>query len=146
MRKAMKIMSTGRGIRTAALLGALTLAAGMATAADTKVTLTGAEETPAVTTAATGSGTISVGADKTVSGSVTTKGVVGTAGHIHLAAPGQKGPPVITLTQTADGVWSVPAGSTLTDEQYASYKAGNLYVNIHSAANKGGEIRGQIKP
>ena len=28
----------------------------------------------------------------------------------------------------------------------ASYKAGNLYYNIHSAAWKSGEIRGQIKP
>jgi len=40
----------------------------------------------------------------------------------------------------------VPAGSKLTDAQYESYKAGNLYVNVHSAANKGGEIRAQIKP
>ncbi len=40
----------------------------------------------------------------------------------------------------------MPEGSKLTDEQYAAYKAGNLYVNVHSAANKGGEIRAQLKP
>ena len=136
---------TDQGVQLAIVACSLTIT-GAALAGDTKVTLSGAEETPAVTTAATGSGTISVGADKTVSGTVTTKGLVGTAAHIHLAAPGQKGPPVITLTQTAEGIWSVPAGSTLTDEQYASYKAGHLYVNVHSAANKGGEIRGQLKP
>ena len=34
----------------------------------------------------------------------------------------------------------------LTDAQYEAFKAGNLYVNVHSAANKGGEIRGQLKP
>jgi hypothetical protein len=39
-------------------------------------------------------------------------------------------------------VWNVPLGTKLTDAQYESYKAGNLYFNIHSAANKAGEIRG----
>ena len=34
----------------------------------------------------------------------------------------------------------------LTEAQMASLKAGNLYVNVHSAANPGGEIRGQLKP
>jgi hypothetical protein len=125
---------------------AMVLSAGMALAADTRVVLSGAEETPAVTTAASGSGTISVGADKSVSGSITTKDVLGTAAHIHLAAPGKSGPPVITLAKSADNVWSVPAGSVLTDDQYASYQAGNLYINVHSAAHKPGEIRGQLKP
>jgi CHRD domain len=129
-----------------ALTGLLALSAGLATAAETKVTLTGAQETPAVATSATGNGTITVAADKSVSGSVTTKGIVGTAAHIHLAAVGQKGPPVISLAKTAEDVWSVPAGSKLTDEQYASYQAGNLYINVHSAENKGGEIRGQLQP
>jgi len=34
----------------------------------------------------------------------------------------------------------------LTEAQMRSYKAGQLYVNVHSAANKGGEIRGQLEP
>jgi hypothetical protein len=127
----------------AALLAVLAFGA---SAAESKVTLTGAEETPAVTTAATGSGIITVNADKSVSGSVTTQGLVGTAAHVHVGAPGKKGPPAITLEKAGDGVWKVPAGSTFTDEQYASYQAGNLYINVHSADNKGGEIRGQLKP
>ena len=101
---------------------------------------------PAVETAATGTGTITVGADKSISGSVTTKGVEGVAAHIHHAAAGKNGPPIVALEKTGDGVWSVPKGSKLTEEQVAAYKAGELYVNVHSAAHKGGEIRAQIKP
>lgn len=110
------------------------------------VKLNGQEETPPVTTAATGTANITVGADKSVKGNVSTNGVEGTAAHIHIGAAGEKGPPVITLTKGASGEWTVPTEATLTDEQYAAYKAGKLYVNVHSAANKGGEIRGQLKP
>jgi hypothetical protein len=101
---------------------------------------------PAVTTSATGGGTITVGTDKSVTGSIKTSGIAGTMAHIHQAAAGQNGPPIITLTKSSDNVWSVPAGSKLTDAQYESFKAGNLYVNVHSDAHKGGEIRTQLKP
>jgi hypothetical protein len=40
----------------------------------------------------------------------------------------------------------VPPSIRLNDVQYEAYKLGNLYVNVHSAANPGGEIRGQITP
>jgi hypothetical protein len=124
----------------------LVLATAAAMAADVKVKLTGAEETPPVTTSATGTATIAVAADKSVSGIIKTEGIDGTVAHIHTGAPGQSGPPIITLVKGADGAWSVPAGSKLTDEQYADFKAGDLYVNVHSAQHKAGEIRGQIKP
>jgi CHRD domain-containing protein len=111
------------------------------------VKLSGSEQNPPVTTSASGSGTITVKDDKTVSGSVKTTGVVGTAAHIHMAPAGRNGPVIVTLTKSSDGnTWSVPAGAKLTDAQYDAYKAGGLYVNVHSAANKGGEIRGQLKP
>jgi hypothetical protein len=119
---------------------------GSANATDVKVTLSGAEEVPAVTTSATGTGTISIKDDKTITGSVTTKDIAGVAAHIHRAAPGKNGPPVVPLTKTAEGVWSVAEGTKLSDELLAAFKAGELYVNVHSAANKGGEIRGQLKP
>jgi hypothetical protein len=109
-------------------------------------TLSGREEVPPVSTTASGTSTITVGADKSVSGTVTTTGVAGTAAHIHMAAMGQNGPVIVPLTKTSDNVWSVPAGTKLTDAQYDAFKAGNLYVNVHSAANKGGEIRAQLKP
>ena len=125
---------------------AIALSSGLASAQEVHVALSGAEETPPVTTAASGSGTIKIADDKSVSGSVKTSGIAGVAAHIHVAPKGQAGPPIITLEKNADGVWSVPASAKLTDEQYASFKAGNLYVNVHSTDHKPGEIRAQLAP
>lgn len=113
---------------------------------EVKVTLSGDQEIPPVTTPASGTGTIIVGADKSISGNATISGMSVTVAHIHEAPPGKNGPIVFPLTKTSDTVWTVPAGVILTDAQYESYKAGNLYFNIHSAAHKAGEVRGQIKP
>lgn len=133
-------------LHTTAVATLLLLGTGQSLAGDSKVSLSGKEEVPAVETAASATGTITVGADKSISGSVTTKGVNGIAAHIHQAAAGQNGPPIVALEKSSEGVWSVPQGSKLTDQQLASYKAGELYVNVHSAEHKGGEIRAQIKP
>jgi CHRD domain len=134
-------------LQRAAFATLLAASFSLASAKDEKITLTGAQEVPAVTTDAKGEGVIKIGMDKSVSGKITTTGIEGTMGHIHEgAAPGQNGPPIITLEKAADGSWSVPAGSKLTDEQYDAFKAGKLYVNIHSAAHKGGEIRAPLKP
>jgi hypothetical protein len=135
--------SSARALVASAVLLA---GSGSAFAVDVKVHLIGAEETPPVTTSASGTGTISIAADKSVTGTLKTTGIEGTVAHIHVGAPGQAGPPIITLTKGADGTWTVPAGSKLTDEQYGSFKAGNLYVNVHSDAHKPGEIRAQLKP
>jgi len=40
----------------------------------------------------------------------------------------------------------VPAGAKLTPEQILAWKAGNLYVNVHTAEHPGGEVRAQLKP
>ena len=123
---------------------ALCLSGGIAVAADLK--LSGANEVPPVTTAASGAGTITVADDGSVSGSVKVAGVAATMAHIHVGAAGKNGPVIVTLVQTASGEWSVPAGAKLNAEQMKSYKAGELYVNVHSEANKGGEIRAPIIP
>jgi hypothetical protein len=128
------------------LLATLVITTSAAYAGDVKVNLTGNEEVPPVTTSATGMGTITVNDDMTVSGSITTKGVQGVAAHIHSAPAGKNGPPIISLAKAGDDKWTVPEGSKLTAEQYAAFKAGNLYVNVHSPTNKGGEIRAQLKP
>ena len=134
-------------LQRAAFATLLAASFSLASAKDVKITLTGDQEVPAVTTDAKGEGRIKIGDDKTVSGKITTSGIEGTMAHIHEgAAPGQNGPPIITLEKGADGSWSVPAGSKLTDEQYDAFKAGRLYVNVHSAEHKGGEIRAPLKP
>jgi hypothetical protein len=68
------------------------------------------------------------------------------AGHIHTGAAGTNGPVIVALAQNLvdSSNWS---GSTdFTSGQYAALLAGDLYVNIHSAVNPGGEIRGQLIP
>src|SRR5262245_42926208 len=99
------------------VISAFALFSNVAAAADVNVTLSGDQEVPAVTSTGAGTGVISIGTDRTVSGSVTTTGISGTAAHIHQAAPGKNGPVVIPLTKDKD-TYTVPAGSTLTVEQY----------------------------
>ena len=110
-----------------------------------KVNLTGTDEVPPLTVPGIGSGTIRVEDDGTVSGSITTKDVAGTMAHIHRGAKGTNGPVIVPLDKNGD-TYSVPAGRKLTDEQMKDLKAGNLYVNVHTAKNKGGEVRGQLTP
>ena len=108
--------------------------------------LSGDQEVPPVTTAARGKASITIAADKTVVGGVTTTGMQATAAHIHLAAVGKNGPVVITLTKDGQHGWLVPVDCELTDAQYASFKAGELYINVHSAAHEAGEVRTQLMP
>lgn len=66
-----------------------------------------------------------------------------TMAHIHgPAEPGANGGVVVPLTVAS--ATQLAGKVTLTDAQIADLKAGKYYVNIHTAANKGGEIRGQI--
>ena len=111
-----------------------------------KVNLSGAEEVPPVNTAAKGSGSIRVAKDGTVTGSVTTEGMNGVMAHIHQGAKGQNGPVIVPLEKKGDNTWAVPDGKKLTPAQMDALKAGNLYVNVHSPAHKGGEIRAQLQP
>lgn len=108
--------------------------------------LSGANEVPPVTTKASGRSTITVADDRTVSGSVIVDDMTATVAHIHQGAPGANGPILIPLTKTSDKMFSVPANTKLTDAQYAAYKAGNLYINVHSPSHPPGEIRVQMKP
>ena len=109
--------------------------------------LTGTQENPPVSTNATGTGIVSVNpVTRALTARVVTAGLVGTVAHIHTAAVGTNGAVSVGLTETptGSGVWTAAAGTILTEQQYSDLLSGNLYFNVHSAANPGGEIRGQI--
>lgn len=121
--------------------------AGMGTSDGVQVRMTGAEEVPPVNTTASGNGTVRVGEDMSVSGSLKLQNAAQIlVAHIHVGAAGVVGPVIIPLRKIADNEWEVPPGAKLTESQYQSYKAGGLYLNFHSAQYKGGEIRAQIRP
>jgi len=108
--------------------------------------LSGAQEVPPNTSTATGKSMIAVGADMSVTGSVEVMGMTPTAAHIHEAGAGANGPVIVPFTKTGANTFAPAAGAKLTEAQYASYKAGKLYVNVHSAQFPGGEIRMQMVP
>jgi hypothetical protein len=117
--------------------------------------LTGSQEVPAVKTSATGDGWALISSDgSTITYYVSYSGLSGAAvaAHIHTGATGQAGGIILPLKVTDS-----PMVGTLTSADFkasgpitsfadavAAIKGGQTYFNIHTAANGGGEIRGQI--
>ena len=145
------MQATIRKTTFAATLAATFILAGCATGgggttpSGQKVTLEGRYEVPAVDTTAVGTANVEIHADRSVKVKVIVSGMTPTASHIHEGAPGANGGVVVPLTKLGDNEFISADGAKLTDAQYAAYKAGNLYVNVHSAKHPGGEIRGQLK-
>ena len=110
-----------------------------------QVALSGSNEVPPVTTSASGTGTVTINPDRTVSANITVTGMTATASHIHEGAAGTNGPVIVPFIKNGDNTFTASEGAKLTESQYASYKAGNLYVNVHSGKNPGGEVRAQLK-
>jgi hypothetical protein len=81
-----------------------------------------------------------------ISGGITVNGITATDAHIHQAVAGVNGGVIVPLTETpaGSGNWLVPSGRVLTQAQADALVAGGLYFNAHTAANPGGDIRGQI--
>ena len=82
---------------------------------------------------------------------VTVEGLEFTNAHFHNEAVGVNGGVVRGIFDdfvgnTASGIWTSTDAQPLTDELIAELLAGNIYVNIHTTANPGGEIRGQLSP
>lgn len=108
--------------------------------------LSGAQEATPVVTNATGYATVVVDAStRAITGSISFTGMTATAAHIHTGAAGASGAAAVTLTvDNTTHSATIPAASILTQTQYDDLLAGNLYFNVHSSTNSGGEIRGQI--
>lgn len=109
--------------------------------------LRGSQEVPATASAGQGAATLLVNpANRQIVAAVNTTGMAGNAAHIHEAPPGINGPIIVPLTEsvTGSGIWI--ANAVLTEAQFNSLLAGNLYFNVHSTAFPAGEIRGQILP
>lgn len=107
--------------------------------------LSGANEVPTNPSTATGKGTFSFDPiTLELRGGVVVSGIVGTGAHIHMADVGVAGSVIVPLILGSDGAWVVPPGTFLTAAQFNAFRSGGLYVNVHSAAYPGGEIRGQI--
>jgi len=135
-------------MRAAAMIGTVGLLAGCAPMkaeeSGQQVRLDGSQEVPPVTTSAYGTGTVNIMADRSVMVTVSVIGMTPTAAHIHEGAAGSNGPVIVPLTRISDNAFVAPDSARLTEAQYASYRAGKLYVNVHSARFPGGEVRAQI--
>jgi hypothetical protein len=126
--------------------GAAVALAGPAFADKMKATLNGKSQVPANTSAGTGTAELDYDpASKKLTWTLTYTGLSGpaTAAHFHGPAEADKNAGVAVAIPNA-GTSPVSGSATLTDAQAADLVAGKYYINIHTAANPGGEIRGQV--
>jgi CHRD domain len=139
-------MSTIRTMLVTLALGATVVFAGPAFAEKMKATLDGKSEVPAVTTSGTGTADIDYdAATKKLTWKVTYSGLSGPATAAHFHGPAEPGKNAGVAVAIPNATSSPAEGSaTLTDAQAADLVAGKYYVNVHTAANPGGEIRGQV--
>jgi hypothetical protein len=109
--------------------------------------LKGSSEVPPVSTSATGVGFLALNQPtRQISGFVKVAGLSSavTTAALHIGAAGTNGNAVVSMSNSGNGIWSVPPNTVLGDAQVANFNNDELYFNIHSEANHGGELRGQI--
>ncbi|HEX8425611.1 CHRD domain-containing protein [Hymenobacter sp.] len=108
--------------------------------------LNGSQEVPPVTTNAFGVGIFTLSQDRTkLKFQATATGLSGTItmAHFHAGAFGAVGPPVIDLLPFVSG--NTVSGEITPNAAFlTALEAGNIYINLHTAANPNGEIRGQL--
>ena len=125
---------------------ALALVAGPALAQTFKADLKGAEEVPPVTSSATGTVTATFDpASKQLTWEGTVSGLSGNATAAHFHGPAEKGKNAGVMVP-APGVTtgSFKGQATLNDSQAQALTGGMMYFNVHTQANPGGEVRGQV--
>lgn len=119
-----------------------------------QATMTGSQEVPPVSTNA--SGVLFGSYDdvaKTINLAITVNGIAQsdlTASHIHRAPAGANGPVIFTIgggssyAVLGSQLIKVIVGAPFPAAEEANLLSGNTYINIHTTAYPGGEIRGQI--
>jgi CHRD domain len=110
-----------------------------------KAELQGSQEVPVVS--GNGSGNAELTHDtatKKLTWKVTFGGLSGAATAAHFHGPAEPGKNAGVVIPIAGATSPMEGSATLTDAQAADLMAGKWYVNIHTATNKGGEIRGQV--
>lgn len=118
---------------------------GGAHAVEISAQLSSAQEVPPTQSAGTGQLTGNFDpATRALDYNLAYQGLTGpaTAAHLHGPAPAGKNAPVMVPFTVAAS--PISGHATLTEPQAADLMAGNMYANIHTAANPGGEIRGQV--
>ena len=133
----------------AAVAGAALLAAAPSSEAETmqfNADLKGSSQVPSSQTS--GIGTVTVTYDsvtKRLSWKGSYSGLSGPASAAHFHGPAEPGKNAGVAVAIPNATSSPAEGSAiLTDAQAADLKAGRYYINVHTAANPGGEIRGQV--
>jgi hypothetical protein len=132
---------------TAALLAA-GLLAGCVNRFEPKTEAFTAALAPAAGVASSGKGAASFTLDpvaKTLTYSITHEGLTGPATMAHIHGPADPGANAGVVYPFASAASPITGTATLTDAQVAELKAGKYYVNVHTAAHRGGEIRGTIE-
>ena len=108
-----------------------------------KATLNGASEIPPNASMASGASTLTYNtSNKTFSVVTTYSGLTPIMGHIHKAAKGTNGPVIFPFTDVS--MSPIKLDGTLTDAQALALEKDSMYVNLHTTAFPGGEIRGQL--
>ncbi|MCA1477419.1 MULTISPECIES: CHRD domain-containing protein [Bradyrhizobium] len=128
------------------VFGAAVAFAAPASAEKLKATLDGKSEVPANTSSATGTADLDYdAASKKLSWTVTYSGLSGPATAAHFHGPAEAGKNAGVAVPIPNAASSPVKGeATLTDAQAADLLGGKYYINIHTAANPAGEIRGQV--
>ena len=139
-------MSKDKMMLATLVFGATVVLAGSASADKMKAALDGKSEVPANASAGTGTADIDYDpASKKLTWKVTYSGLSGPATAAHFHGPAEAGKNAGVAVPIPNQASSPVEGSaTLTDAQAADLMAGKYYVNVHTAANPGGEIRGQV--
>ena len=135
-----------RGLSIAAAALTIALVAGPAAAQTFKADLKGAEEVPPVNSPATGTVTATYNAgSKQLSWEGTVSGLTGNATAAHFHGPAEKGKNAGVMVP-APGVTTgaFKGQATLNDSQAQALTGGMMYFNVHTQANPGGELRGQV--